>query len=230
MIVEKQSWAFDIRDTLFNQLRNDPFFAGYTCRPVKMLPVLADYIPYLGVYLIDEDFAPDGDGNATALKFSHTAKIGFSVIILNNDAAAAEATIDQAYNKILALIFCDPFIFNVQQNHNAEHVGIESQTRGRRKHNVGAVGANAETPYCELQYDATMFFRTEWYPDITNELDSIYVTTGVKWDDTQQAMSQRQQAQARYLNLYTGGAVALSGRRLDPRSVMMIKERRMPHG
>jgi hypothetical protein len=181
-ITEKQSFAYDIRDTFFNAVSVDPMFASFTTRKTKALPVQPGLIPYLGVYLIDETMTPDGDANAGMIRFSHTARIGFSVIVANNDPEAAEKTSDQAFLKIMALLFTDLHVMNVLQNdtagyNNVENVAIESITRGTRRHIYGATGTNNETPFLELQYDVSAFFRTEWYPDITDVLDEINVTT-----------------------------------------------------
>jgi hypothetical protein len=57
----------------------------------------------------------------------------------------------------------------------------------------GSAGLNNETPFGELQYEVTCFSRSEWYPDITDTLDEIDVTTGIKITDSQQQRDQRQQ-------------------------------------
>jgi hypothetical protein len=183
VITEKQSCAYDIRDTFFNVVSADAFFAGYTAKRNRMLPVQTSMLPYLGVYLVDEVMTPDGDGNAGCIRFSHTARIGFSVIVQNNDQDIAAQTADQALLKIMSLLYTSPTIMNVIRNNNTENVGIESIPRGARRHVYGAAGLNNETPFLELQYEASCFYRTEWYPDITDTLDEIDVTTKIK-DDT----------------------------------------------
>ena len=44
-----------------------------------------------------------------------------------------------------------------------------------------------------------MFFRTGWPPIITDDLDEIDITTGIKIGDTQDEMDQRQQITRKYL-------------------------------
>jgi hypothetical protein len=182
MITEQQSYAFDIRDTFFNAVSTNSFFEDFTARKTKAWPVQRDLIPYLGVYFLDETTVPDGDANAGCIRFNHTARIGFSVIVQNNDPEVAEKTSDQAFLKIMAILFTDQHIMNVLAHTNVEGVLIESIMRGTRRHIYGSTGANNETPFLELQYDVSAFYRTEWYPDITDTLDSIHVTTNVNND------------------------------------------------
>ena len=176
---EKQSWAFDVRDTFFNALSGDSFFVGYTAKKNKMVPIQPDQMPFLGVYMIEEVMTPDGDANAGCIRFNHAVRIGFQVINANNDQNIVEKSIDQAYLRIQQLLFTDQHIMNVLVNQNVENVGIESVTRGTHKKLFGSTGLKNEIPFAELQYEISCFFRTEWYPDITNMLDEIDVTVAV---------------------------------------------------
>lgn len=176
MITETQSFAFLIRDTVYDLVT--PSFQGYKFRKNKMLAVQPDQLPYLGIYLVDETMVPDGDANAGCVRFSHTARIGFSVIHANNDPVLAEQQSDQAYLALMRIMFTDLHFMQVIENlHNEEGVMIESVTRGTRRHIYGSPQNTNETPFVELQYECSFFFRTEWYPDITDTLDQIHVTT-----------------------------------------------------
>jgi hypothetical protein len=177
VITENQSFAVDVRDAMYNIVTADVYFSGYTFRKTKMLPVQAALIPYLGVYVVDEIMVPDGDANAGCIRFNHTARIGFSVVLANNDQVVLEQGIDAAYLKIMALLWTDIKLMNVLVNNNPEGVGIESVLRGARRHVFGSTGANNETPFAELQYEVSCFSRSEWYPDITDTLNEIDVTT-----------------------------------------------------
>jgi hypothetical protein len=199
MITETQSFAVDIRDAMFNVVTPDAYFAGYTFRKTKMRPVQANLLPFLGIYVVDEIMVPDGDPNIGCIRFNHTSRIGFSVIQANNDSDVLEHGIDAAYLKIMSLLWTDLKLMNVLVNNNPEGVGIESLTRGTRRHVFGNTGLNNETPFAELQYEVSCFTRSEWYPDITDMLDEIDVTTGVKPGDTQEEMDQRQQVTVKYM-------------------------------
>lgn len=198
MITEKQSTLVDIRDAVYNVVTPDAFFSGWTLRKTKMLPVQPALIPYLGIYIVDEVMVPDGDANAGCIRFSHTGRIGFSIIQKNNDQDVLEQAIDQAYWKVMSLMWTDLHLMNVLVNNNPESVGIESAVRGTRRHLFGSSGTNNETPWGELQYELNTFCRTEWYPDITDTLNEIDVTTGIKISETQAERDNRQQANVVY--------------------------------
>jgi hypothetical protein len=199
MITETQTQTLDIRDAMYNIVTADPFFAGYTFRKTKMLPVQTDLIPYLGVYIADEIMVPDGDANAGCIRFNHTSRIGFSVVQANNNPVTLEQSIDAACLKIMGLLWTNIKLMNVLHNNNPDGVGIEGIVRGSRKHVFGSTGLNNETPFAELQYEVSCFTRSEWYPDITDMLNEIDVTTGVKAGDTQDEMDQRQQVTVKYM-------------------------------
>jgi hypothetical protein len=186
MITEKQSFAVDIRDAMYNVVTANPYFSGYTFRKTKMRPVQADLLPFLGVYVVDELMVPDGDANAVCIRFNHTSRIGFSVIQANNNSDTLEHGIDAAYLQVMSSLWTDLNLMNVLVNNNPEGVGIESIVRGSRRHIFGNAGLNNETPIGELQYEVNCFSRSEWYPDITDTLNEIDVTVAVNNADTTQ--------------------------------------------
>ena len=192
-ITEKQSYAFDIRDTFYNAVTADAFFQGFVTKKNRMLPVQPDQLPYLGVYVTEETSAPDGDANAACVRFVNTARIVFSVMTANNDRDAAESLSDKAYLKIMSVLYTSPDIMNVLTRKNVEGVLIESIARGTRRHIYGNSGQNNQTPWIELQYEVQATYRTEWYPDIIDTLDEIALTTGVQPDDTAADMANRLQ-------------------------------------
>jgi hypothetical protein len=114
-------------------------------------------------------------------------------VLANSDQIALEKGLDQAFLRIMTVLWTDPKLMNVFVNNNPEGVLIESIVRGQRRHSFGNTGLNNQTPYGELQYDISATWRTEWYPDITDTLDEIDVTTGIKIGDTQAEMDQRLQ-------------------------------------
>ena len=193
MITEKNTFALDIRDAMFDILTADQYFYAYKFNKTRMLPVQVEDIPSLGVYIVDEIMIPDGDANAGYIRFSHSARIGFSIVHADSDPDALEKGIDAAYLRLMSDLWTNPYLSNVLAKHNPEGVGMESVVRGSRRHVFGNTGANNETPFGELQYEVTCFARSEWYPDITDTLDEIDVTTGIRITDTQDQRDQRQQ-------------------------------------
>jgi hypothetical protein len=205
-ITDTQSFSLVIRDVFYDALCSDPFFDGYTCRKNKMLAVQPQLLPYLGVYIIDETMLPDGDANAGCIRFNHTLRIGFSVMIANNDQVVAEQGVDAAWWKIMNRLWPDQYIMNLLDTHNPhtdtsnpDNTRIEGVTRGVRRHVFGATGLNNETPLAELQYDVSIFYRTDWPPIIIDDLEEIDISTGIKIGDTQEEMDQRQQFHGKYL-------------------------------
>jgi len=179
MITDTQSYAWVIRNAFLDALSSDAFFAGYTARPNKMLVVKPEDLPYLGVYIVDEVMTPDGDANAGDIRFSHVLRIGFSVIVANNDQALAEQKIDAAFWRISNRLFCDPDLMNVIESNMSDNLRIEGIVRGTRRHVFGSPTFSNETPIAELQYEISCMFRTMWDPVITDELQEIDITLDV---------------------------------------------------
>lgn len=198
MIIEKQTWKYDIRDAFYNILVARPFFAGFTYRKNKFNPVLKNLIPYLGVYVLNEITTPDGDANAGCVRFVHNARIGFSCVVTDNDQVALEGKADAAQQEIMVASFCDLKLLNVLKSDNPEDALIEAISRGEARTVFGSSTQENETPFAELEYVITATYRSEWYPDIPDELDTIHVETGIKPGDTFQEMAARPQVIASY--------------------------------
>jgi hypothetical protein len=139
---------------------------------------------------------PDGDANAGMISFNHSSRIGFSIVVANSNRKQLLQQVDAAFWRIMWLLWTDQDLMNVLINSNSEGVGIESIPRGQRRFVWGSTGANNETPFCECQYDVTTFWRSEWWPPITDTLDEIDITTGVKIGETPAQMAQRHQVAA----------------------------------
>lgn len=218
MITEQQSSGYDIRDAFFNLMDAAPYFAAFTRRKTRMLPVQQNLIPYLGVYLVDEMMVPDGDANAGCVRFLHTVRIGFSIVVANSDPVTAEQQADRGFLQVMAIAYTNLSLMNPLHNNNPEGVRIEAITRGSRRAVHGAVSTDNETPFVEMQYEAACSFRSEWYPDITDTLDEIDMTTGIKINDPQAVRDQRQQVSAVYdFAGVTGGPPRLRAPRRQPR-------------
>ena len=205
-VTDTQSYSLVIRDVFYDAVAGDAFFANYTKRKTPMLRLQPELLPYLAVYFMDEDMAPDGDANAGAIRFSHTLQIGFSVMLANNDQVATELMLDAAYWRIMNRLWTDQYIMNLLDTtnpntgaSNPDNVRIEGITKGRRRFVFGSSALANETPVGELQYTASVFYRSIWSPVITDDLDEIAVRTGVKAGDTQADMDQRLQYRGSYL-------------------------------
>lgn len=199
-VTDIQSYSLVIRDVFYDVMVREPFFTNYKKRKNKMLTVQPDLLPYLGVYIMDETMTPDGDINAGFYDFIHALRIGFSVMVANNDRDVAETQIDAAFWRIMHVLWTDQYIINVLDTYNP-HLGsgnpdntrIEGVTRGVRRHVFGTAQFNNETPLAELQYDVTVQYRSMWWPTITDDFNQLSLRTGIKIGETQEEMDKRQQ-------------------------------------
>lgn len=205
-ISDDQSYTLILRDVLFAKVAVLPPFATFTKRRTKMVPVQPHLLPYLGVYIIDESMVPDGDFNAGNIRFNHTARIGFSVIMANNDQVVLETKLDAAFWSIMNGVWKDPWLTNMLdttrygQTHpsNPDNTRLEGVTRGSRKHVFGNAGLNNEMPIGEMQYDVSIFYRTIFAPVITDDLLMIHVETAFPSGGTPDEIAAVQQVIAKY--------------------------------
>ena len=175
------SYSIVIRDMLLAKLQAAPFFAGFTFRKSRQLPSQPQDYPFLGVYIISEEMESDGDPNHGDIEFVNHLKIGFSVAVVNNDPEACEEKIDQAYWTICNTLWRDQYLMNLIDTRaypggvgNPDNTRIEGIERGSRRHVFGHAGMNNETPVGELRYEATLKYRTDFTPIITDDLLLIH--------------------------------------------------------
>lgn len=197
---DTQSYSILIRDAFYAALDRDSFFDGYNKRKNKMLTIAPGLLPYLGVYIVDEQMAPDGDANAGCIRFMHTLRIGFSAMILNNDQVAAEIELDRVFWRIMNTLWTDAYINNVIDTYNPttgisnpDNVRFEGIVRGMRRHVFGSSGFNNETPMAEMQYEVSVLYRTMFYPTIVDDFEELRVRTGIKIGETPEEMARRNQ-------------------------------------
>jgi Bacterial Ig-like domain (group 3) len=179
-----QSYSLVIRDIFFDAVSDIPFFASFTKRRCKMLQIQPQDLPFLGVYICDERMDPDGDLNAGEVRFYHKLKIGFSVIIQNNDPVESELKLDQSFWAIMQRLWPDQYIMNLLDTmayghpalmNNLDNVRVEGVSGGMRRHLWGANQLNNELPMAEMQYEVVCDYRSNWPPVITDELHIIHV-------------------------------------------------------
>lgn len=184
MITEYQSYSAVIRDVLFAKCCTLPFFEGFTARRSKQLPTQPYHLPFLGVYIVDENMGMDGDWNAADIRFIHDLRLGFSVQMEDNDPTTLELKIDAAFWAIMNGLWTDQYITNMLDTWNP-HLGegnpdntrFEGVFRGTRRHNWGAPRKNNETPWAELQYEPVIRYRTNWFPTDFDTLEKIVIDT-----------------------------------------------------
>lgn len=181
-ITETQSYSGVLRDVLFAKICTLPFFEGFTARRTKQYPTQPYHLPYLGVYIMDENMEPDGEPNIGNIRFIHYLKIGISVQMEDNDPVRLELALDEAFWAIMRGCWNDQYLTNFLDTWNP-HTGsghpdntrLEAVTRARRRHNWGPPRANNETPWGEISTEFTLRYRTMFYPRDFDTLERLYV-------------------------------------------------------
>ena len=162
-VTDTQSYSQVIRDTLFAKVVVLPFFASFKARRSKQLPIQEPLLPYLGVYIVGEDMSSDGDPNAGDIRFVHDLRIGFQVIIENSDPVDSELKLDEGFWAIMNGLWTDANLTNLLLSDMPDNTRIEGIPRGTRRHVWDSIGAN-QKPIGELEYIATLRYRSEWFP------------------------------------------------------------------
>jgi hypothetical protein len=166
-----------VRDHLLERLQGLAFFTahGFFFSTNKAHVIQPENIPLAAVYFIEETNSPDGDANVGEVRFRCVARYGFSVMIQNNDATAAENKLDEAMAAINSL-FKDPRVYNWDGSSGLAK--IQAFTRGSRTHQFGSVGAENEMPVAELRFDLTADLGVITYdPDVVDDFNTIHVET-----------------------------------------------------
>ncbi len=193
------SYSLFIRDAMLQRIRAMLFFRDFAkFGRSRRLQIQPENIPYVGVYLVDEVMLPDGDFNAGNVRFTHALRIGFSVIVFNNDEDSTEDQLDAAFWALMNGLLRDESLMNMITTDTPGNAVIEGFTRGTRRHVYGVSGGNNEQPIGELQMDLTCVLRTNWDPVIVDDLNIIHVTTGFPIAGTEEERAAIQQVQSEY--------------------------------
>lgn len=160
--------------------------AGWkTVRRTPMLQVQPEDLPALGVYLLREQWSPDGDANAGEPQFEHELSIGMSGAIALTDALGQLTTLDGMMASLCTTILSSTsFIAMIE--------GINSIDRRL------TFTKESDTPLAEIQIEMRVGFRSNWPPLVVDDLEVIHVETGLKPGETQQEWDQRQQIKRDY--------------------------------
>jgi len=180
--------SFIIRRGILDRLKQVPTFQNvkrWALTPALRVQAKVEdnQLPYVGCYHVDESLGPDGDANHTEPRFSHTAVLGFTVIIASVDDDVADQNLDSAFWTILNLLTnprWSKFPAGGAWN-KGEPIRIEGVTRGSHKKIFGNRATNNETPVAELQMTLTVTFRTGFDPSPLDDLNRIHVTVAYPW-------------------------------------------------
>ena len=179
----QRSIAFQVRDNALAKIQALTFFQGFTFKRSHVLKVMPNMMPYCSVYFLNEQLGPDGDYDAGEVRFQSVVRLGFSVMLINNDPDKLEDRLDDAYQYIMDGLLRDPtFIrtkaFDPRIQPQNGYV-IQGFTRGSRSHFYGVTGLqNNETPYGELRLELFCSLGAiEYEPYVENMLEVVHVET-----------------------------------------------------
>jgi hypothetical protein len=171
MTPESNSYTILIRDGLLARVRSLPQFTTIArFGRSRARTIQPEHIPYLGIYLIEEQLGQDGVANSGIPHFLHTVRLGFSYIIFNNDPDESEDFLDQGHWALMNGIMQRPR-WQIFDN----DVRIEAITKGSRKHVYGNSGLNNEKPTAEMQMELTICYRSFFEPIIPDSFDVWHV-------------------------------------------------------
>jgi hypothetical protein len=193
-IFDTQSYAWVLLDWIFTRLATDPFFANFVTKRISSaLPVENwNQVPFLGVFLSDEPLSPEGDINASTIKFTHNVQVGLQIILRNNDSVKLLQDIDSTSWYIMRTLLRDDTLTNMFDS--ASGATFEGLARGRiSKPRYGLTGSRNETPVAERVIDFTFRFVTLWEPYGFDDLQRITVTTAFPIGGTEAEQANVQQ-------------------------------------
>lgn len=192
------SYALKLRDGIIDRIKVMPFFTNpaivppFTYTKNRAMQVQPSSLPLCGVYFLQESGTPEGDANAAEIRFSTSVRLGFTVIIVNNDMEAAEYTLDLAFEAIRTGLFSDPTLYN-----NAGFQ-VEGFTFSMRKHNFGNTLEN-ETPLAEMQWELVCDLGVLDYPPVVlDDFDILHIKTAFPLGGTQAEQDAVQQVVNEY--------------------------------
>jgi hypothetical protein len=171
--VIERSIAMQVRDAIVDRMKVMPFFQGFTFKRSHAVKVLPAMMPYCCVYFLGELLGADGDADIGEVRFNSVVRIGFSIMLVNNDIDAMEDRLDDAYQATFNGLLRDPTLYN---NRNFK---IQSFDKGGRTHYYGSLGSqNNETPYAELRAELHCNLGAiEYEPRVEDMLETIHVET-----------------------------------------------------
>lgn len=192
---DTQSYSWIIVNAIYDRLSSSSFYTSYACKRISSaLPIEAGIqIPFLGVFLGEENMIPDGDEGAGDIRFIHNIQIGVQVVVKNNDPVAMQATLDQASWFVLNQLLRDNTFTNRLKTNLPDNVSIEGVPRINIRPDVwGLTGAKNETPVGERLFWLSFKLRTAWSPTDFDDLEMIVTTTAFPpGDSTAQANTQQ---------------------------------------
>jgi hypothetical protein len=203
---DRGSYSEALRNRFLLEAMNLPFFAAFMPRLTRALPIQPADLPILGCYVGEETMVPDGDWNASSLKFIVTVRLGWSIMVAESDKEEAERRLDKAYVALLDGLWRNPELTSFLDTtdpvtgepteYNARFEGVMFQ---RAITQWGAVFLDNETPVAEKQWDVTLRYRRVFDPRLEHDLEEVHLTTAFPPGRTPEELERIQQVRQRLI-------------------------------
>lgn len=142
-----------------------------SARKIPFPTLQPDQVPALGVYLLREQYGPDGDPDVGPPRYVIDATIAVAVVDESSKPAVLNGSIDANVDRILDTLLCDPTFLDLRDSASGQPI-IESIPQITRTTRFPKEG---ETYYCEVSLQMTFRFRCLFEPLTPNDLKIIAV-------------------------------------------------------
>jgi len=213
---DTQTYRWIILNAIHDTLAATSLFSGFVCkRIVNALPIEAfSQVPFLGVYSPRMELGPDGDFNASDIRFTHHVPIGIQVIVKNNDPVAMMKKLDECEQFIMNQLWRDDALTNLWRTPLPDGTRIEGIASGlveERWFTANLAGARStvtEMPLGEKRMEFVLFYRSDWAPTEFADLHRITSRTAYPRGGTPEEQLEVQQVTMVYeFDATTGDAV-----------------------
>lgn len=173
------TYAIQIADKALSILKAKPFEPAFkTFKRTPMRQVSPGDLPLLGVYILRETRAPDGDANAGEPRFFHRLHLGIAGAVSAADDGTQFETLENMMAEIDDRLLTSPAFVNMIE-------GVEQMDRRSQYAIMG------ETPLAEIQIEMVVTFRTYWPQVVPDDYRTFHVETRYPTADADPAKQQQ---------------------------------------
>ena len=156
--------AIAIRDAAYARLVAAMGASFKATRKVPIPTLQADQVPQLGVFLLQEQYSPQGDFRTGPPRFNVDATYGFSVVDLASAPGVLDGALDGFIDRIETTLLTDPTFLELFE-------GVSGMKRSYEWFKDG------ETYYAEARLQMNIGYAAEFLPVTANALQQVAVTS-----------------------------------------------------
>lgn len=160
-----------LRDAVYSRLVAAPSFDWKMTRKVPVPPFQSEHLPALGVYMVREEFGPDGDANTGPVRFMVDAMIGVAILDLHSKPEILDGKMDTTIEQALDAVLTDPTFFIV-----TDTLGTPIQPSIEKILRTTDYPKEGETQYALGRLQITLRYYTIFPPVLKNDLQEIATT------------------------------------------------------